>query len=83
MSSFRGLKKNIVSEIIKFKEPDVYLDGLIIGSTKKIGIITVEHFARYSGNSNYNLKKLYFVVQYVNELQIFSFQVGFNPRNCS
>ena len=71
MSSFRGLKKNIVSEIIKFKEPDVYLDGLIIGSTKKIGIITVEHFTRYSGNSNYNLKKL--LILWSNMLMNFRF----------
>lgn len=58
MSSFRGLKKNVVAEIIKFKNPDVYLDGLIIRSTKKIGMITVEHHARLSGDSNYDLRKL-------------------------
>lgn len=58
MSSFRGLKKNVVTKIIKFKDPDVYLDGLIIRSTKKIGMITVEHHARLSGDSNYDLRKL-------------------------
>ena len=56
MSSFRGLNKKIVLEIIKFKDPNVYLDGLIIKTTKNIGIITVEHHERFKGESNYDLK---------------------------
>lgn len=59
MSSFRGIKKNIVKEIIKFKDPDVYLDGLILKATKRIGMIEVDHFARRIGESNYTLKKLF------------------------
>ena len=59
MSSYRGINKKIVKEIINFKGPDVYLDGLIIKSTKSIGMIEVDHFARRIGESNYTLKKLF------------------------
>ena len=59
MSSFRGLKKNIVKEIIKYKEPNVYIDGLIIKSTNKVKMIDVEHHERKTGKSNYDIKKLF------------------------
>ena len=58
MSSFRGLKQNIVKQIIDFKGPNVYLDSLILKATKKIGMITVDHYARKIGDSNYTFKKL-------------------------
>ena len=58
MSSFRGLKKDIVDNIIKFKEPNVYLDSLILNSTKKIAMITVNHNNRLKGESSYTFKKL-------------------------
>ena len=71
MSSFRGLKKDIVLEIIKFKKPDVYIDGLIINLAKNIEMITVEHHARKKGESNYTLKKL--LILWSNMLMNFSF----------
>ena len=58
MSSFRGFKKNVLNEILKYKESKVYLDGLIIKSTKKISMINVPHNKRMVGKSNYNFKKL-------------------------
>ena len=58
MSSFRGLRKEIITNIIKFKKPDVYIDGLIINETKRIEMITVDHHSRKSGQSNYTFKKL-------------------------
>ena len=71
MSSFRGLKKSVVKKIIKFKEPNVYLDGLIILATKNIKIIEVEHHVRKHGKSNYTLKKLF--VLWSNMILNFSF----------
>ena len=53
------INKKIVKEIINYKGPNVYLDGLIIKSTKNIGMIEVDHFARRIGESNYTLKKLF------------------------
>lgn len=71
MSSFRGLNRKIVLEIIKFKNPNVYLDGLIIESTKNIGMITVDHHARKKGESNYTFQKL--LVLWSNMIMNFSF----------
>lgn len=71
MSSFRGLNRKIVLEIIKFKKPNVYLDGLIIESTKNIGMITVDHHARKKGESNYTFQKL--LVLWSNMIMNFSF----------
>ena len=59
MSSFRGFNKKVASEILKYNKPDVYIDGIIIKSTKNIGMITVDHYARKFGESNYDLKKLF------------------------
>ena len=58
MSSYRGMNSKIKFKVIKFKNPDVYIDGLIINSAKNIGMISVDHHARKYGESNYNLKKL-------------------------
>ena len=71
MSSFRGIKKNIVLKIIENKNPSVYLDGLILKSTKNIGMITVDHNPRLKGESNYTFKKL--LILWSNMLLDFSF----------
>tara|TARA_B100000575_G_C23136402_1_gene660287 strand:+ start:1329 stop:2105 length:777 start_codon:yes stop_codon:yes gene_type:complete len=78
MSSFRGLSREIVLEIIKFKGSNVYLDGLIIQSTKNIGMITVDHHARKKGASNYTFKKL--LVLWSNMIMNFSF-LPFRPAS--
>ena len=71
MSSFRGFTKQINLKLISFKGPDVYLDGLIINSTKNIAMITVDHHERKFGESNYNLKKLF--ILWSNMILNFSF----------
>ena len=58
MSSFRGFRKELLIEIIKYKDNHIYLDGLIIKNTKSIKMIHIEHGERLNGVSNYNLKKL-------------------------
>ena len=71
MSSYRGMISKIKLKIIQFKNPDVYIDGLIINSTKNIGMISVDHHARKYGESNYNLKKL--LILWSNMILNFSF----------
>jgi polyisoprenyl-phosphate glycosyltransferase len=71
MSSYRGIKSRIKFKIIQFKNPDVYVDGLIINSTKNIGMISVNHHERKYGKSNYNLKKL--LILWSNMILNFSF----------
>tara|TARA_Y100000590_G_C15558482_1_gene953784 strand:- start:308 stop:1108 length:801 start_codon:yes stop_codon:yes gene_type:complete len=58
LSSFRGFKKELSNKIIQYKGTSVYLDGLILGATRNISMITVHHQKRFSGPSNYNFKKL-------------------------
>ena len=58
MSSYRAFRKKIAKEIITFKGANVYIDGLILKSTKNITIIPVEHYKRPQGTSNYNFRKL-------------------------
>ena len=59
LSSFRGFSRSILLEVIKYKEPSVYLDGLILAATRNISMITVPHQKRFQGNSNYSFTKLF------------------------
>jgi undecaprenyl-phosphate 4-deoxy-4-formamido-L-arabinose transferase len=59
LSSYKGIKKNIIDELKKFNGPHVYLDGIILSVTSNIGSINVEHNERAAGNSGYSFKKLF------------------------
>ncbi len=58
LSSFKLIKKEVVDEIVKYKGPFPYIDGLILRVTDNIGVETVEHSKRKEGESNYTLSKL-------------------------
>ena len=58
LSTFRGIRNNIIEEIIKNKDSRIYVDGLILRIATKITSVPVEHYYRYQGPSNYNLKRL-------------------------
>lgn len=58
LCSFKILTKEIVEEVIKYKGPFPYLDGLILRVTDNITSIFVEHKTRDEGESNYTLGKL-------------------------
>jgi len=58
LSSFKILNRFLVNEIIKYKSPFPYIDGLILQSTDKIGRVEVEHHARQESESGYTIKKL-------------------------
>jgi polyisoprenyl-phosphate glycosyltransferase len=57
-SSFKGFNKRILSNIVKYKEKEVFLDWLILDQSKNIFILDVLHQERMSGKTNYNFKKL-------------------------
>ncbi len=59
LSSFKIIQKEVVSEIIKYKGPFPYIDGLILRTTNNIGSVYVEHDKRTMGKSNYTFKKLF------------------------
>jgi undecaprenyl-phosphate 4-deoxy-4-formamido-L-arabinose transferase len=59
LSSFKLIHIDVVHEIIKYKGPFPYIDGLILRVTRNIGSVYVRHEDRKAGRSNYTLKKLF------------------------
>ncbi|MDP8247682.1 MAG: glycosyltransferase family 2 protein [Candidatus Tritonobacter lacicola] len=58
LSSFKCLNRFIVREIIKYKGPYPYIDGLILRATGNIGKVLTRHAERREGRSGYTLRKL-------------------------
>jgi glycosyltransferase involved in cell wall biosynthesis len=58
LSSFKLIRKEVVQEIIKYKGPYPYIDGLIFRITNNIGKVQVSHQKREEGASNYTWRKL-------------------------
>lgn len=59
LSSYRGIKRNVINELKKFDSPYVYLDGIILNVTNNIGSIYIQHNERLKGNSGYSFNKLF------------------------
>ena len=57
LSSFKGLHKGIVQEVIRYDGPYAYIDGLILDVTRSITTIDIEHQERHEGEGNYNLRR--------------------------
>ncbi|HYB43541.1 MAG TPA: glycosyltransferase family 2 protein [Candidatus Methylomirabilis sp.] len=58
LSSFKCLSRFAVDEIVKYRGPYPYIDGLALRCTRNIGTIEVQHEPRREGRSNYTLGKL-------------------------
>lgn len=57
LSSFKGLRKEVVREVIRYDGPYAYVDGLILDVTRSITTINIEHQERHEGEGNYNLRR--------------------------
>lgn len=57
LSSFKGLRREVALEIIRYDGPYAYVDGLILDITRSITSIDIEHQARQEGQGNYNLTR--------------------------
>lgn len=57
LSPFKAIKRGVRDEVVAFKGPAIYLDGLILSATSRIATRTVGHHAREDGASGYSLKK--------------------------
>lgn len=53
MSNFSALKRFVVDEMVRYKNPYPYIDGLFIRSTSKICNVTMEERSRIEGVGNY------------------------------
>jgi undecaprenyl-phosphate 4-deoxy-4-formamido-L-arabinose transferase len=57
LSPFRAMKATIRDDILRYRGPYVYVDGLILSVTRNIASVDVEHHDRYAGESSYGLRK--------------------------
>ena len=57
LSNFSALKRFAVDEILKYKNPYPYIDGLFIRTTTKITNVEMEERSRLVGEGNYTFKK--------------------------
>ena len=59
LSSFKLINRFLITEIIKYRSPFTYIDGIILGITNKIGRVKVVHNQRSHGKSGYTIRKLF------------------------
>lgn len=59
LCSFKMINRAMIDEIIRYKGPFPYVDGLLLRATSSISSVFVEHHARAVGTSNYTLGKLF------------------------
>ncbi|MEO8180583.1 MAG: glycosyltransferase family 2 protein [Deltaproteobacteria bacterium] len=57
LSPYKIIASDVVAEIIRYRGPYPYVDGLIFRTTSNIGQVTVEHHPRFSGQGTYTLWK--------------------------
>jgi len=58
LSSFKFLNRFVINEIIKYKSPFIYIDGIIHEITNKISSVNVEHEKVEKSKSGYTISKL-------------------------
>lgn len=58
LSSFKLIRRDIVDQIIRYRGPYPYIDGLIFRVTRNVGSVEVPHHSRVEGRSNYTVRKL-------------------------
>ncbi len=57
LSPFRAMKAAIRDELLLYRGPYVYVDGLILTVTRNIASVDVDHHDRYAGESRYGFLK--------------------------
>lgn len=58
LSSFKVMSRFVTDQVVRYRGPFPYIDGLIFRTTQRIGQIEVEHAPRTAGQSGYNLRRL-------------------------
>ena len=58
LSSFKAMNRFLVNELVTYKNPNPYLDAIILKTTGNIGTVEVRHDQRREGRSGYTMKKL-------------------------
>jgi glycosyltransferase involved in cell wall biosynthesis len=58
LCSFKAMNRFLVDEVVRFDGPFPYIDGIVLRTTRRIGVVTVKHHERTTGQSGYTLRKL-------------------------
>jgi glycosyltransferase involved in cell wall biosynthesis len=58
LSTFRCMSRFVVDQIVQYRGPFVYIDGLIFQVTRRADAIVVKHLPNRTGRSNYNIPRL-------------------------
>jgi glycosyltransferase involved in cell wall biosynthesis len=58
LCSFRAHRRELIQHITAYHGPYPYVDGLILGATRRIETLMVRHEERQVGSSGYTLRKL-------------------------
>jgi polyisoprenyl-phosphate glycosyltransferase len=58
LSSFKAINRFVINELVKYRGPYAYVDGLILRVTRHYASVPVRHDPRQEGRSGYTLGKL-------------------------
>jgi len=58
LSSFKAISRFVIDELVKYKGPYPYIDGLILRFTRNCGRVQVEHHSSLKDTSGYTFHKL-------------------------
>ena len=58
LSSFKAFHREIKDEIVRYKGPFPYLDGLILATTRNIATVPIVHQPRFEDKTNFSVRKL-------------------------
>ena len=58
LSSFKVMTRFVIDEVIRYRGPYPYIDGLIYRTTRRLAQIDVSHRERLHGRTNYDLHRL-------------------------
>ncbi|MEG1426996.1 MAG: glycosyltransferase family 2 protein [Oscillospiraceae bacterium] len=59
IGTYFACKRFVIDEIIKYRNPYPYIEGLLLRATNKVKNVQVNHRERISGHSGYDFKKLF------------------------
>lgn len=59
LTSFCVMRRFVVDEIIRYQQPYPYIAGLLLRATQNLGTVPLVRKKRLSGQSGYNLKRLF------------------------
>jgi undecaprenyl-phosphate 4-deoxy-4-formamido-L-arabinose transferase len=58
LSSFKAISRFVIDEVVRYRGPFPYLDGLVLRITRNYTTVLCQHDPRQSGKSGYTLRKL-------------------------